>query len=123
MCDRDFAEQAEGSLAEHVNYRVRVLSGSAERLLGLSKNRGDQQILIERLERVAAELETRQLDSKALAALERQAADLEALVAELDQRGETARLGARLAAAETAARRALAEHHVDFHGELTQDFH
>jgi exonuclease SbcC len=110
VCDRDFTEQAEGSLAQHVNHKVRVLSGSAERLLGLSKNRGDQQILIERLEREAAELETRQLDPKALAALEREAADLDALEAELDQRAEPARQGARLAAAETAARRALAEH-------------
>jgi DNA repair protein SbcC/Rad50 len=109
VCDRDFAEQAEGSLAVHVNHKIRILSGSAERLLGLSKNRGDQQILIERLEREAADLETRQLDSKAFAALEREAADLDTLVAELDQRAETARQGARFAAAETAARRALAE--------------
>lgn len=110
VCDRDFAEQGDGSLAEHVNHKVRVLSGSAERLLGLSKNRGEQQILIERLEREAAELQARQLDPKALAALEREAADLDALVSELDQRADTAREGARLAAAETAARRALAEH-------------
>jgi hypothetical protein len=78
-------------LAEHVNHKVRVLSGSAEILLGLSKNRGDQQILIERLEREAAELLARKLDPKALAALERQAADLDALVSELDQRVDTAR--------------------------------
>ena len=110
VCDRDFAEQAERSLTEHVNHKVRVLSGSAERLLGLSKNRGDQQILIERLEREVAELETRRIDPKTLVALEREAADLDALVAELDQRAETARQGAGLAAAETAARRALAEH-------------
>ena len=110
VCDRDFAEQIDGSLAEHVNHKIRVLTGSAERLLGLSKNRGDQQILIERLEREAAELETRQLDSKAHSALEREAAELDTLVAELDQRAEIARQGARFAAAETAARRALAEH-------------
>jgi DNA repair protein SbcC/Rad50 len=110
VCDRDFAEQADGSLAEHVNHKVRVLSGSAERLLGLSKNRGDQQVLIERLEREAAELQVRQLDPKALAALEREAAELESLVSELDQRADAAREGSRLAVAETAARRALSEH-------------
>lgn len=109
VCDRDFAEQAKSPLAEHVNHKVRALSGSAERLLGLSKNRGDQQLLIERLGLENAELETRQLDAKTLAALEREGADLIALLAELDQRTETARQGARLAAAETTARRALAE--------------
>jgi exonuclease SbcC len=98
VCDRNFAEQGGGSLAEHVNHKVRILSGSAERLLGLGKNRGDQQILVERLE------------PKALADLEREAADLDTLLSELAQRADTAREGTRLAAAETAARRALAEH-------------
>ena len=110
VCDRDFAELGNGPLAEHVNHKVRVLSGSAARLLGLSKNRGDQQILIERLERDAAELQARKLDPKAIVALEREAADLDVLVSELDQLADAAREGARLAAAETTARRALAEH-------------
>ncbi len=110
VCDRNFAEQGGGSLAEHVNHKVRILSGSAERLLGLGKNRGDQQILVQRLEREAADLESRRLEPKALADLEREAADLDTLLSELAQRADTAREGTRLAAEETAARRALAEH-------------
>ena len=51
VCDRDFAEETKGSLAEHLNHKVRVLSGSAARLLGLGRNRGDQQLQVERLER------------------------------------------------------------------------
>jgi DNA repair exonuclease SbcCD ATPase subunit len=109
VCDRDFAEEGKGRLAPHVNRKIRALSGSAERLLGLSKNRADQQILIERLEREAVELGSRQLDPKSLAGLEREAADIDALVSELDQRADTAIEGSRLAAAETAARRALTE--------------
>jgi exonuclease SbcC len=109
VCDRDFAEQGRGSLSEHVSHKVRFLSGSADRLLGLSKNRGDQQILIERLEREAAELNSRKLDPRTIAALEREAADIDALVLELNQRADAAREGTRLATAETAARRALAE--------------
>jgi exonuclease SbcC len=110
VCDRNFAEQGGGSLAEHLNHKVRILSGSAVRLLGLSKNRGDQQMLVERLAREAADLKSQRLEPKALADLEREAADLDTLLFELAQRADTAREGTRLAVAETAARRALAEH-------------
>ena len=110
VCDRNFAELGKAQLAEHVNHKVRALSGSAERLLGLSRNRSDQQRLIERLERETAELGSRLLEPKALADLDREAASLDALVSELDQRHEAAREGSRLAAAETAARRSLGEH-------------
>ncbi len=65
--------------------------------------------MIERLESEAAELNSRKLNPRTIAALEREAADIDALVLELDQRADAAREGTRLAAAETAARRALAE--------------
>jgi exonuclease SbcC len=110
VCDRDFAEEEKGSLAEHLNHKVRVLTGSAARLLGLGRNRGDQQLQVERLEREAAELGARQLEPKALADLERNAAELETIVVELDQLADATLEGSRLAAAETVARRALAEH-------------
>jgi exonuclease SbcC len=110
VCDRNFAEEKKGPLAEHLNQKVRMLTGLAVRLLGLGRNRGDQQLQIERLEREAAELAARPLDPRALADLERNAADLESIVAELDQLAEVTLEGSRLAAVETAARRALADH-------------
>jgi exonuclease SbcC len=110
VCDRDYAEQDKGSLSDHLKHKVRVLSASAERLLGLSRNRGDQQLQVERLERETAELAARQLEPKILADLERSAADFEAIVAELDSLEDTTREGTRLAEVETSARRALAEH-------------
>jgi exonuclease SbcC len=110
VCDRDFAEETKGSLAAYLNHKIRVLSGSAARLLGLSRNRGDQQLQVERLEREAAELAARQLEPKALADLERNAAELETIVTELDELAEATLDGSRVAAAETAARRALTDH-------------
>ncbi|MER9598613.1 AAA family ATPase [Mesorhizobium sp. M0244] len=110
VCDRDFAEKGQGPLTEHLNHKVRTLSGSAERLLGLSTNRAEQQVLVERLEREATELKSRLLEPKALADLERESADVDALVVELDQRENVAREGSRRAAVETATRRALAGH-------------
>ena len=64
VCDRDFAEEKKGPLAAHLNHKVRTLSGSAERLLGLSRNRGDLHLRVERLERESAELAASRLDPK-----------------------------------------------------------
>jgi DNA repair protein SbcC/Rad50 len=110
VCDRDFVEEKKGSLATHVNHKIRVLSDSAERLLGLSRNRGQQQLQIDRLEREAAGLAARQIEPRALDDLERGAAELATTVGKLDRLTEVTQDGARRAIAETAARRALTEH-------------
>jgi exonuclease SbcC len=109
VCDRDFAEKKQGSLANHLNHKIRALSGSAERLLGLSRNRGDLQLRIERLEREAASLTAGKVEPRALLDLDRNVAAIETIIAELDGLAEPAVEGSRLAAAETAARRALTE--------------
>jgi exonuclease SbcC len=110
VCDRDYTEQAKGPLSEHLKHKVRTLSASAERLLGLSRNRVDVHLQLESLELEAAELVARQLEPKILADLERRAAGFEAIVAELEGLEDTTREGTRLAELETSARRALAEH-------------
>jgi exonuclease SbcC len=110
VCDRDFGEVERGALADHVNHKVRTLSGSAERLLGLSRNRSTQQGHIDRLVREEASIAARTLDSNAIAVVERQIAELESAVAELGRLAEPIDAHAALAAAEATARRALSEH-------------
>ena len=110
VCDRDFAEEKHGSLANHLNHKIRVLSGSAERLLGLSRNRADLQLRIERLQREAATLTASALEPRALVDLDRNVAAFATIIAELDGLAVPAIEGSRLAAAETASRRALTEH-------------
>jgi exonuclease SbcC len=107
VCDRDFGEQRKGSLSDHVNHKVRDLTGSAERLLGLSRNRSSQQEQIERLEREAAEIQSRALSQREAIDLDRQAGALDELISELERVGPALDDGAAHAAAETAARRAL----------------
>ena len=110
VCDRDFAEEKKGPLAAHLNHKVRTLSGSAERLLGLSRNRGDLHLQVERLERESAELAASQLEPKTLADLDRNAAVLETISLEFDKLAEASIEGSRLAAAETTTRRSLSDH-------------
>jgi exonuclease SbcC len=110
VCDRDYTERDKGPVSEHLKHKVRVLSASAERLLGLSRTRVDLHLQLERLELEAIELAARQLEPKVLANLERRAGDFEAIVAELEVLEDTAREGTRLAEVETSARRALAEY-------------
>lgn len=109
-CDRDFSEEGKGSLSDHVNHKVRVLSGSAERLLGLSRNRSAQQEQIGRLERERAEIQSRALTQKETIDLDRAAGALDELIVELERLGPAMIDGAALASAETMARRALSEH-------------
>ncbi|MBX5086728.1 AAA family ATPase [Rhizobium lentis] len=110
VCDRDFGEKGEGSLSDHLNHKVRRLTTSAERLLGLTRNRSTQQTLIDRLERELADIQSRILDQKAITDLDRTAAAMENLVRELERLAPAMDEGARRASAETASRRALSEH-------------
>lgn len=107
VCDRDFGEERKGSLSDHVNHKVRALTGSAERLLGLSRNRSSQQEQIERLERESAEIQSRSVPQKEIIDLDRLAGTLDELIAELERLAPAVTEGAALAAAETAARRSL----------------
>jgi DNA repair protein SbcC/Rad50 len=107
ICERDFSEHSKSSLSDHVNHRVRVLTGSAERLLGLSRNRSAQQEKIERLERESAAIQSRALTQKQTIDLDRAAGVLDGLISDLERLGPAVVDGASLAAAETTARRAL----------------
>ncbi|MCA1529943.1 AAA family ATPase [Bradyrhizobium yuanmingense] len=110
VCDRDFGEERKGPLAVHVNHKVRALTGSAERLLGLSRNRSSQQEQIERLERESAEIQSRSVPQKEIIDLDRLAGTLDELIAELERLAPAMTEGAAHAAAETAARRALSDY-------------
>ena len=109
VCDRDFAEVSENPLSDHVHAKVRTLSASAERLLTLGRTRTEVQVTIERLDRELEALAARQIDEKALAALDRRQAAIDAVISELDGLNEAVREGAELRAADVAARRAVSE--------------
>ena len=111
VCDRDYGELNAGSLTEHVHRKVRNLSSSAERLLALSRSRGEQQATIDALERELSTLSSRQLEPRALADLARRSAAYDSIVAEIESLAGILAEGARLEAADIAARRALSEHH------------
>lgn len=109
VCDRDFSQMAAGSLADHVHAKVRTLSTSGQRLLDLSRTRGEQAATIEKLERELATLASQQLDPVTLADLSRSSASLDAALSELETMSTVIADGERLTQTETSARRALAE--------------
>ncbi|UIJ47124.1 AAA family ATPase [Sphingomonas cannabina] len=109
VCDRNFSEEGKGTLGEHVHAKVRRLSGSAERLLALGRSRSEVQLSVERLEREIEALTSRILDPKALADLDRRAADLDAAVTELEGLADAFREGGRLRGEDVVARRAVTE--------------
>jgi exonuclease SbcC len=94
-------------LSDHVNHKVRALTVSAERLIGLSRNRSSQQEQIERLERESAEIQSRSVPRKEIIDLDRLAGTLDDLITELERLAPAMTEGAAHAAAETAARRSL----------------
>jgi|GEM_PF-2634994 len=110
VCDRNFAERQDGALIDHVHAKVTRLSGAAERLLALGRNRSTQQEQIDRLVREQSTLAARELEPEAAADLARRAADLNAVAAELARLGAPIATRIGLLADETAARRALNEH-------------
>ena len=111
VCERDFFELERGSLAKHVQAKVGRLSASAERLLALGRSRSEQQVTVERLEGEIEALETRVIDTKALAEIDRLAADFNQAAMELDELVATLAEGSRLRARDVAARRALSAAH------------
>jgi len=110
VCDRDFGELKRGSLVDHVHTKVGTLSGSAERLLSLGRNRMLQREHVARLQREEAEISARALSPQAIADLVRRAIELEALMAELVRLTDPITAWVDFAAGETTARRALREH-------------
>jgi exonuclease SbcC len=107
VCDRDFSEERKGPLSDHVNHKVRALTGSSDRLLGLSRNRSSQQEQIDRLGRENAEIQSRSVPQKEIIDLDRMAGTLDELIAELERLAPAMTEGAAHSAAETTARRAL----------------
>ena len=109
VCDRDFSEVSSTPLSEHLHTKVRTLSASAERLLTLGQTRGEAQRNLERLEREIATISARRLDEGAIAALDRRLAAAAALVGTLEGLSVALMEGARLRAADIAARRRVSE--------------
>jgi DNA repair protein SbcC/Rad50 len=109
VCDRDYGELNTGPLSEHVHHKVRGMSASAERLLTLGRSRAEQQVVVERLEREIETLTVRRIDDQTLSALDRQTTDLESAIRDLEGTRSALVEGARLLAADVAARRALTD--------------
>ena len=109
VCDRDYSDLSLGSLTDHVHRKVRILSSSAERLLTLSRSRGEQQAMVEALEREINALNARQIEPRALADLARRAASLDSALAELQVLAGILVQGARLEAQAIIAHRTLTE--------------
>lgn len=109
VCDRDYRELEKGSLGDHVHSKIRALSASAERLLTLGRSRSEVQLVMDRLEREIQVLSARELDARALADLDRRAANVEDTLGELEAMVETLREGSRLRADDIAARRAVSD--------------
>lgn len=110
VCDRNFSETSQGPLIDHVHAKVRTLSGSAERLLALSRSRGESQLSVEALDREINTLVGRQLEPRELADVARRTAAFDSAISELETLGVILAEGARLEAADVAARKLLAEH-------------
>ncbi len=109
VCDRDYSELNAGTLVEHVHSKVRRMSASAQRLLELGLTNTQAQALVDRLEREIATLNDAMPDERALAELDRAAADANAAHAELSDILEALKEGSRLRAGQVAAQRAVTE--------------
>lgn len=109
VCDRNFAEMGEGSLSDHVQAKVRRLSGSAERLLSLGRARGEAQISVERLDREIETLSARTIAPQRLAELDRDAAAAANAASEVDAMAGALEEGGRLLGADIGARRAASD--------------
>jgi exonuclease SbcC len=110
VCDRNYADLDRGSLVDHVHAKVGQLSGSAERLLALGRNRSTQLEQVDRLVREDATLVARGLKPEETADLERRTGELEGVVAEITRLAAPIALWTEISTAETSARRALSEH-------------
>jgi exonuclease SbcC len=110
VCDRNYAEMRDGALIDHVHAKVARLSGSAERLLALGRNRSTQQEAIDRLVREEATLAARAIEPELAADLARRAADLDSVTSELNRLARPIGERAALAGLETTTRRRLSDH-------------
>ena len=109
VCERNFAELGRGTLSNHVHAKVRSLSASAERLLTIGNSRSGVLIQVEHLQREIGALETRAVDTKVLADVDRAAAQISTTIATLESLAETLAEGARRRAASVAAARLASE--------------
>jgi exonuclease SbcC len=108
VCDRDFAEIEHGALTEHVGRRVQALSTAAERMLSLGSVRSELQSFVARLEREAAEINTRALSSDAVVNLQKSSMTVVRLARDLQENRSAFDSGARLMREEAEVRRRLA---------------
>lgn len=110
VCDRNYSEEGAGVLIDHVHAKVARLSGSAERLLALGRNRSTQSDQIDHLVREEAMLGAREMKPEAAADLARRAAELDAAAAELARLAQPIGERVEVTSMETATRRALSDH-------------
>ncbi len=110
VCDRNYSEKGDGALIDHVHAKVTQLSGSAERLLALGRNRSTQQEQIDRLVREEATLGAREMKTEAAADLARRAADLDAVATELARLAQPIGERVEIISLETSTRRTLSDH-------------
>ena len=109
VCDRSFGEMDQGSLSDHVQAKVRRLSGFAGRLLSLGRSRGDAQVLVERLNGEIETLSARTIDPRKLAELDRDAAAAANAASEVEAMAATLDEGGRLLVRDIRARRAVSD--------------
>ena len=109
VCDRNFADMDQGSLSDHVQAKVRRLSGSAGRLLALGRSHGEAQISVERLDGEIETLSARTIDPQKLAELDRDAAATANVASEVDAMAATLEGGGRLLGRDISARRAISD--------------
>ena len=109
VCDRNFADMDQGSLSDHVQAKVRSLSGSAGRLLSLGRSRGEAQISVERLDGEIETLSARIVDPQKLAELDRNAAAAANAASEVEAMAATLDEGGHLLARDIGARRAVSD--------------
>lgn len=109
VCDRNFADMDQGSLSDHLQAKVRSLSGSAGRLLSLGRSHGEAQISVERLDGEIETLSARTIDPQKLAELDRDAAAAANAASEVEAMAETLDEGGRLLARDIGARRAVSD--------------
>lgn len=109
VCDRDFADMNQGSLSDHVQAKVRTLSGSAGRLLSLGRSRGEAQISVERLVGEIETLSARTIEPQKLAELDRNAAAAANAASEVEAMAATLDEGGRLLTLDIGARRAVSD--------------
>ncbi|WP_169193744.1 AAA family ATPase [Devosia sp. MC1541] len=107
VCGRDYADEDNGRLADHVHARSRNLSGSADRLVALGRSRSEIGASVQRLNEQIRDLESRQVSDAALAEIGRRAAAVSSALLALEATATALIDGQKFLDAEVTAQRNL----------------